>query len=1208
MQTRLLCFSCVLFTCAGIANIGVIAGRGPVTAAETRLNSPGFALPWTSGAEFRGFAKCHNAKFLPVHGAQTRSVAWKESTHLTIGPLLSQDKELSAERLNSEGRRSLQAGDVLAAQDYYSRAQVLQQQLGSQAGLAESLNGLGTVSVMRGNPVEAMRYFQEALEALERLGNRDPERAKGLLGMAYVAIVIGDHEKAESYLREALAIQEKVAPRAREMADILDRMGDVWLLRDNVVRALAFYRRALHLRQKAAPDSLDLAHSFGSLGVASYHQGRVAQAKKYQLRALALREKLAPESLALANSYVDLGICCENGSSKAQSWFEQALVIQRRLAPDSLHVARTLSMMAHIAASSGDLDQAESYQRESLAIVERLASGSTLFAFSLLQMGDIASNSGDLDRAAEYLERALLLDEKLAPGSSTLAFTLTTLGTLAYRRGDFIGAENYSRRSLSIPQPPVLAALTLRQLGQMAHDRGDFMAARRYHQRALSIQEKTVPGSPEVADSLYDLGSVSLGNGDLATAERYYRRALALWSRTVPGSLSVAQGLRGLGTLSAARRDWRESQRWLQQALLICRRKAPGGFDMSQTLSALGDAVREQGELDAAAAFYRESLSITAKIAPASANHAQTTASLASLLSNSQPGEAEQLYENASLSIETQMARFGGSEEVRYGFRARYESSYKDYVNLLAAKHKPEEAFAVSERLRARTLLEDLAAAGVDIRQGADPALVRQQRSLQGSIKAKIERRMQLLAGNHSQQQLDALDSEITTLFRQKEDVAAQIRSASPVYAALTQPQTLSAKDVQQKLLDADTVLLEYSLGKKRSYVFVVSRESVAAYELPQKAEIEAAARQVYAILTARTRMRPGEIETTRMVRLKKTEAQYPQASGVLSEMVLGPVARHLTGKRILIVSDGILQYVPFSALPAPEHSSEYVPLIAEHEVISLPSASVLQVLRQVSDSRAPQPYKIAVLADPVFTASDDRVNPAMKEAGVRGRLRGNVERASRSSRELLLRSAADVGIGTASNLFPRLFFTREEAKSIVQQSAGTKSKLALNFEASRATALSRELSEYSVLHFATHGLLNSEHPELSGMVLSLVDKRGRSQNGFLSLEDIYNLNLHADMVVLSGCETGLGKDVQGEGLVGLTRGFMHAGASRVVASLWNVDDAATAEVMAKFYRGILKEGLQPGAALRKAQTEMWMEKRWRFPYYWASFVMQGEW
>jgi CHAT domain-containing protein len=194
------------------------------------------------------------------------------------------------------------------------------------------------------------------------------------------------------------------------------------------------------------------------------------------------------------------------------------------------------------------------------------------------------------------------------------------------------------------------------------------------------------------------------------------------------------------------------------------------------------------------------------------------------------------------------------------------------------------------------------------------------------------------------------------------------------------------------------------------------------------------------------------------------------------------------------------------------------------------------------------------------------------------------------------------------ANNITRLVFSRQEAQAILSLAPRATSFAALDFKASRATAISGELSKYGIIHFATHGLLNNKHPELSGILLSMVDEKGRPQDGFLQLSDIYDLNLPADLVVLSACETGLGRTVNGEGLIGLTRGFMYAGAARIVASLWKVDDAATAALMEQFYREMLTNGLTPAAALRVAQRQISQQKRWRSPYYWAGFVLQGEW
>ena len=208
-----------------------------------------------------------------------------------------------------------------------------------------------------------------------------------------------------------------------------------------------------------------------------------------------------------------------------------------------------------------------------------------------------------------------------------------------------------------------------------------------------------------------------------------------------------------------------------------------------------------------------------------------------------------------------------------------------------------------------------------------------------------------------------------------------------------------------------------------------------------------------------------------------------------------------------------------------------------------------------------------------------------------------------------MYRAAEDIGESNLSGNLSRLSATRWEAEQITSLVPAKNRLLALDFAANRETATSAELSQYQIVHFATHALLDTRRPELSGIVLSLVNKEGDEQDGFLRAHEIYNLKLPAELVVLSGCRTGLGKEVRGEGLIGLTRGFMYAGAKRVAVSLWKVEDKPTAELMARFYKRMLgQEKLSAAAALRAAQLEMWKDKRWSLPYYWAGFMLQGEW
>ena len=273
--------------------------------------------------------------------------------------------------------------------------------------------------------------------------------------------------------------------------------------------------------------------------------------------------------------------------------------------------------------------------------------------------------------------------------------------------------------------------------------------------------------------------------------------------------------------------------------------------------------------------------------------------------------------------------------------------------------------------------------------------------------------------------------------------------------------------------------------------------------------------------------------------------------------------------------------------------STSPTPLLVQNEIVSLPSASTLGVLRSQLKGRAPAAKTVAVLADPIFTSDDKRLTsqPQQSNTTIASDAKRSAEEACRTSD------------------LERLEYSSKEAEQILKLVPASQHLQALGSKASHATATSPDLAQYRMVHFATHGCVNEEQPQLSGLVLSLFDHKGNpTNNGFLRLHDIYNLNLPAELVVLSACETGLGKDVKGEGLIGLTRGFMYAGAKRVAVSLWRVNDVATSKLMEKYYQQMLDKGLNPVAALRAAQIEMWQTEQWKAPYYWAAFVVQGEW
>jgi CHAT domain-containing protein len=407
---------------------------------------------------------------------------------------------------------------------------------------------------------------------------------------------------------------------------------------------------------------------------------------------------------------------------------------------------------------------------------------------------------------------------------------------------------------------------------------------------------------------------------------------------------------------------------------------------------------------------------------------------------------------------------------------------------------------------------------------------------------------------------------------------------------------TLSAGDIQE-LLDKDSILLEYALMEKRGYLWAVTKSSVEGFELPNDtAGIQQAARTLIGMLK----------ETG------ATTREFEATAGALSAMLLpAKVAAQLRAKkRVIVVADDVLHYVPFSTLSLPTRSSAYAPLIVSHEVVNLPSMATLKLIRQNIAGRAPAPNAVAVLADPVFKSSDVRVkqDSTVRTATLQSNYgRPQAEPSSEMMEEDLAKIFSQRDATAVARLgLRRLRGTREEAELI--RSLEPTARVELDFSVNLKTATDPQLGTFRTVHFATHGIAWDTHPELSGLVLSVVDEHGNPQRDwYLDLTSVCNLRLPVELVVLSACDTNLGKNVRGEGLLSLTRGFMYAGAPRVVASLWEVREEATKELMKKFYTAMLREGARPSAALSAAQASMWKEQKWA-PSDWASFLFSGEW
>ncbi|MGH9768037.1 MAG: CHAT domain-containing tetratricopeptide repeat protein [Blastocatellia bacterium] len=949
-----------------------------------------------------------------------------------------------------------------------------------------------------------------------------------------------------------------------------------------------------------------------------------ALAGKYEIRIEALRAS-EEKDLSLIQAFrlsADAGALRQKGDgasiSQAVEKYEQALPLWRT-AGNKRKEAETLSNLGYLYYNYlGDSLKAREYHEQEAPLQHELRDEFSE-AIAWNNLGYAYKSLGDLSKAEEAVNKSLQL-HRIAGRQENVGVELDTLGMIYRQQGKWEQAIEHCQQALAIFREIKNAhhiSVALSVLGNIYSDLGDYSRALDY-----SIQ------SLEVARSANDHLRVMAGLNEMAIrhfylleyekAEMFYTQAVDL-ARKLRNRRYEGAILTSLGNLYKKLKDNTKAREAFEKALPLTQSTAnpQAGCDVWKELGLMtylsGDKQKGKTMIETAlslarAAQYRRgeitALNDLALVERFDGNFKQARAYAEEAI-----GLAESLRTNVI------------DQTLRASWRASLQLLYENYIDLLMSSQSEKNvitALQASEQSRARSLLELLAESRANIYQGVEPGLLQKERSLRQQLNAKAAARDNLANHRHSAGSAETISRQIAELTDQLKEVERQIRTSSPRYAALTQPQPLNTVEIQG-LLDDRTVLLEFAFGEKQSWMWAVTPSAVASFQLPPRQDIEAAARMFYGLLTAR---QPNNQESSIQyaARVADADAKFQTEASALSRMLLSPVASKLNlewkGKRLVIVASGALEYLPFAALPVPpvpeagaKAAEGYHPLIADHEIVILPSASVLAAIRSEFAGRRKAARTLAILADPVFDANDPRVAMAARKRESGGKLvvsvrSGQVSSSSPESNPELMRSARSFNRAG----FSHLPFSGKEAEVIAAFIPKAKLLKATGFKANRATATSGELSRYRIVHFATHGLLNSEYPELSGLVLSLVDENGAAQDGFLRMNEIYNLRLPVDVVVLSACQTALGKEIRGEGLVGLTRGFMYAGAERVVASLWQVDDLATAELMKRFYRGMLKDGMRPAAALRAAQLEMMRQNRWTSPYFWAGFTMQGEW
>ena len=963
---------------------------------------------------------------------------------------------------------------------------------------------------------------------------------------------------------------------------------------------------------KQLRDSESLAKTWQQVGEVRFIQGNYEEARRAFSLALNAARKTnnVPLTVTQLNqlAYIHLTI---GNVEKAEPLLAE--VRTRLNKAKGLSTTATTSIQAHLENNYGEIALARGNLKESLALFARaLALWKELnhtpgMALAHLNNGFAQLDSGNGNEASREFDESLKL-WKNAADQRGVALTLTAKGNLFTLFGETYSALAAHREARDILRrigDRQGEAVTLNGLGKVFEDLNRKEEAIDHYSWALSLNHELGNRDFEAVSSYY-LGKVwhDLANWKLSL--EYYERSLKL-SLEAGKTRMTALARMDIAAVYVKQGRHAEALKLYQETLKLYR-EIEDLRRQATVHQGLGELFRTQGRLDQAAGEYELSRELFHRMREPQ-GEAESLYWLATIAQqqNDLPKALKESQRSVDL-IEAQRNRVIG-ENWRSSYFAAVRRHFELHVDILMQVHKHSPTYGfdrlgleASERARARSLLELLVETQGEIRHGVDQSLLDRERQLRQQLSVKANYQTKLFETGIPEDQLTALETEIRTLNSDYDFVQAQIKAQDPRYAELIQPSILNTQQIQAALAqDGGTGVLEYMLGEKRSHVWLITADSVSYKELPGREVLKELSTKVYRGLTARQQL-PREENDRYQQRAKGDEELFCPNAMQLSRIILEPLLNSTKLRRLLVVPDGSLQYIPFEALPVPQangcrldsETADYVPLLTEFDVVHLHSFSALATLRQPRRAPVRPTREIAVWADPVFERDDPRINVPMIASGL-------------TPPDPPWGAFAEPSNPEPAPPPPRLMASVEEAQSIMRMAPSGMSLILTGFEASRDRALSENLNDYRILHFATHSLVNNRYPALSGLWLSTFDQTGVRRNGLLQLHDIYGLRLNSDLVVLSGCQTGLGEEISGEGLIGLTQGFLHAGSKSVVVSLWNVQDKTTAVLMTSFYQAMLKEGLSPSMALRQAKLKMYSQRQWRSPYYWSAFVIQGE-
>jgi CHAT domain-containing protein len=785
---------------------------------------------------------------------------------------------------------------------------------------------------------------------------------------------------------------------------------------------------------------------------------------------------------------------------------------------------------------------------------EELARGAgdaLLLGEAINKLGGVELNLGQIEAANLSYGKALDVWQKAGFQYGTMA-VLNNRALLKTRTGEWNSALQDFQALLRSPEltDTLLRAAAENNIGLVYEAVGSWPQAETHFQTAAALWNSAADRTNR-AKALINLGRARLQHGASARSLGALQEAVALLRTSADEStLALAYNVRGQARMAVS--GSAEAKADLARALESYH-KTGDRRGAASALHYLGLLETRLGDYAEAGRHLQEALDLRVAVGLRD-EQASTLYALALLDKRQERWDESAGRLESALSLAETLRTSLAAPRYRMTYVAERHHMYEDLADLYVERNDLEKALATIERGRARQWLEDLQTGETS----PDPE--GRRRALELRLNYQLDQLVRLGGLPESKVSKDLVRS-VDRLIEEYRDLDRATERKARTSEGFAEPALIDPHEIPG-LLGKDSILLYYAVADERSHLFLVTADRIRQFDLPGRAELERLGGAVRKLLPAfRERQLDGAAEQRLAGGLRR-----------LSQTLLGPVADALAGtRRAIVAADDVLQYISFAALTAP---GEKKPLGVLREIVTIPSASVWRELRSKLRGRGAAPRSVAVFADPVFDAGDGRL--------------GTFQRPQAPS-------------------LSRLSYATREAQAIAQQAPSRDAYVVTGFDASLGTLQQIDLSQFRVVHFATHAAIHDADPERSGITLSLVRPNGKPQPGFASAGELAKLRLASDLFVLSGCETAIGPLVRGEGMVSLARPLFRAGTRAVLATLWPVEDEASAAFMKEYYRVLLRENGTPASALRAAQESLWRTDRWKDPFFWSGYTLLGD-